>query len=110
VSDRIVVLRPEDPHGFIVDACAAFADLVNETHLWRSSDQIAIGTYAELLICLANLARPTLASECGTERQLAIIDHLVERLKEARAGETAIPAADIADRLHGELDRELSRT
>jgi hypothetical protein len=35
-----------------------------------------------------------------------VIDHLVERLDQARAGEISIPLLDIADRLHAELVRQ----
>jgi hypothetical protein len=35
-----------------------------------------------------------------------VIDHLVERLGQARAGDISIPLLDIADRLHAELVRQ----
>ena len=50
MSDRVVVLRPDDPSGFVVDACAALADVVNETRMWQPADATAIETYAELVV------------------------------------------------------------
>ena len=38
--------------------------------------------------------------------RLAVIEHLVERLAQARNGEITTPALDIVDRLHGELTAE----
>jgi hypothetical protein len=106
MGDQVVVLRSDDPLGFIADACAAVADLVNETRLWQSSDQIAIETYAELLVAFANLMRPVLIDGASSGTQLAVIHHLVECLRQARAGEVYIPVLDVADRLHAELTRQ----
>jgi hypothetical protein len=106
VGDRVVVLRSVDPLGFVADACAAVAELVNETHLWQSSDQLVTETYAELLIAFANLVCPELIADANSAAQLAIIDHLVERLRQARAGEINLPVLDVADRLHAELTRQ----
>ena len=103
MGDRVVVLRSDDPLGFVADACAAVAELVNGTHLWHSSDQLVTETYAELLVAFANLVRPDLIADANSGTQLAIIDHLVERLRQARAGEFNVPALDVADRLHAEL-------
>jgi hypothetical protein len=108
MSDRIVVLRSNDPLAFVADACAAVADLVNEAHVWRTSDPITLDTYSELLIALASLVRPTLDPDGPAKTHLAIIDHLVERLHQARAGDIAMPVVDIADRLHAELVSDLA--
>ncbi|HVA06991.1 MAG TPA: hypothetical protein VNG12_09660 [Acidimicrobiales bacterium] len=105
MGDHIVVLRSDDPLDFIADACAALADLVNEMHLSRSSDLVMIKTYAELLVAFANLRRPYLAADSSASAQLAIIDHLVERLRQSQAGEFNVPMLDVADRLHAELAR-----
>ena len=106
MGDQVVVLRSGDPLGFIADGCAAVAKLVNETHLWNSSDQLITETYAELLVALAHLMRPALLGDASSGTQLAIIDHLVERLSRARAGEFNVPVLDVADRLHAELIRQ----
>jgi hypothetical protein len=106
MGDRVVVLRSDDPLGFVADACAAVAELVNETHLWHSGDQLVTETYAELLVAFANLVRPDLIADANSGTQLAIIDHLVERLRQARAGEFNVPVLDVADRLHAELTRQ----
>ena len=106
MGDQVVVLRSDDPLAFVADACAAVADIVNETHLWHSSDQLVTDTYAELLVALANLTRPTLITDASSGAQLAIVDHLVERLRQARAGEFDVPVLDVADRLHAELIRQ----
>jgi hypothetical protein len=106
MGDRVVVLRSDDPLGFVADACAAVAELVNEAHLWRSSDQLVTETYAELLVAFANLVRPGLIADPNSGTQLAIIGHLVERVRQARAGEFNVPVLDVADRLHAELTRQ----
>jgi hypothetical protein len=103
VNDRVVVLRSEDPLGFVADSCAALADSVNETCEWRPSDQARIEAYAELLCCYANLTRPALAAESGSAVQLAVIEHLMERLAQARAGDINMSVLDVADRIHAEL-------
>jgi hypothetical protein len=106
MGDQVVVLRSDDPLGFIADACAAVAVPVNETHLWHSSDQLVTEAYAELLVALAHLMRPALIGDANSGTQLAVIDHLVERLRQARAGEFNVPVLDVADRLHAELTRQ----
>jgi len=105
MGDHIVVLRSDDPLGFIADACAALADLVNEMHLSRSSDLVMIKTYADLLVTFANVRRPYLAADSSASAQLAIIDHLVGRLRQSQLGEFNVPMLDVADRLHAELAR-----
>jgi hypothetical protein len=106
VKDRVVVLRSDDPLGFVADSCAALADSVNETREWHPSDQARIEAYAELLSCYANLTRPVLAADPGSATQLAVIEHLMKRLAEARAGEINMPVPDVADRLHAELTHQ----
>jgi hypothetical protein len=46
--------------------------------------------------------RPALIGDANSGTQLAVIDHLVERLRQARAGEFNVPVLDVADRLHAE--------
>ncbi|HVA07966.1 MAG TPA: hypothetical protein VNG12_14610 [Acidimicrobiales bacterium] len=72
--------------GRVADACAALAEVVNQTRLWRSGDDMAVETYAELLVCFANLMRSTLETTDNSNARLAVIDHLVDRLQ-SRAGE-----------------------
>ena len=105
MGDHVVVLRSDDPFAFVADACAALADLVNETRLSRSSDQVMIETYAELLVTFANVSRPYLAADSSSSTQLEIIDHLVERLRQSQGGEFNVRVLDVADRLHAELAR-----
>jgi hypothetical protein len=47
-----------------------------------------------------------MASDAGCATELNVIDHLVERLGQTRAGEIRIPLLNIADRLHAELVRQ----
>jgi hypothetical protein len=108
MSDRVVVLHPDDPSGFVVDACAALADVVNETRLWQPADATAIETYAELVVTLANLRRPALAADTFSKTQVAINDHLVGRIRQAQRSELNVPLLDVVDRLHAELVREPS--
>ncbi len=98
-GDRVVVLRRDDPLGFLADACAAAAAAVSEPRTWRPSAMIDL--YAELVVAHARLVRPHLHVS-----RLAIVDHLVGRIAQARSGEIATPLVDIVDRLHGELASE----
>jgi hypothetical protein len=92
---------------FLVDACAALADKVNEAHAWSSSDQELLAVYAETVSALARLRRAELAGQAGSEVQIAVIDHLIERVRQARAGEIEFRMADVVDRLHAEAITDL---
>lgn len=96
--DRVVVLRPDDPIAFLADACAAAAEAANELRVARPMDAALGDVYAELVIAYARVER----SVC-TGTRLAIIDHLIGRVAQARRGEIVTPLLDIVDRLHGEL-------
>ncbi len=100
-ADRVVVLRSDDPLAFVADACAAAAASVGQPRPWRPNDVGMVDAYAELVVAYARLARPRLSGA-----RLAIVDHLVERVAQARNGEIATPLVDIVDRLHGELAPE----
>lgn len=102
-GDRVVVLRSDDPLAFLADACAAAAAAVSEPRPWRPSDVAMIDLYAELVVAYARLVRTHLS---GT--RLAIVDHLVGRVAQARSGEITTSLVDIVDRLHGELASERS--
>lgn len=110
MPDRIVVLRPKQPVRFLVDVCAALADAVNEPHGWSSSDVELLTVYGEAVTALARLQRAQLAQRSGAETHIAIIDHLIERLRQVHAGENTNPIADVIDRLHAESVRELAST
>jgi hypothetical protein len=96
--DRVVVLRSEDPVAFLADACAAAADAANELRVASATDAAVVDVYAELVVAYARVER-----DDYTGARLAIVDHLIERLGQARRGEIVTPLADIVDRLHGEL-------
>jgi len=106
MGDQVLILRRDRPLDFVDNACAALADLINEIHVSRMGDQLLIETYAEMLRAYSNLLRPASVSDPSCTTQVKVIDHLVERLGQARAGEISIPLLDIADRLHGELVRQ----
>ena len=72
----------------------------------RVGDHLLIATYAEMLRAYSNLLRPAFAGDPECATQVKVIDHLVERLDQARAGEISIPLLDIADRRHAELVRQ----
>lgn len=96
-TTRVVVLRPDDPIAFMADSCAAAADAVNEIRSWRESDSRLLDVYTELVVAYARLVR---AERSGA--RLAVIDHLIQRVTQARNGEIA-GLAYIVDRLHGEI-------
>ena len=106
MSDHVLILRRENPLDFVANACDALADSVNELRFSRVGDHLLIETYAEMLRAYSNLLRPTLLGDPSCATQVKVIDHLVERLRQARAGEISIPVLDIADRLHAELVRQ----
>lgn len=96
--DQVVVLRDDDPLAFVADACAAAAEAAAEPRSWRPQDVAMIDLYAELVVAYARLVRPRLGGV-----RLAVIDHLTERVAQARRGEIATPLVDIVDRLHSEV-------
>jgi hypothetical protein len=96
--DRVVVLRPDDPVAFLAEACAAAATAVNELRVARANDAVLVDVYAELVVAYA---RVEYNNYTGARR--GIVDHLIERVAQARRGEIAVPLVDIVDRLHGEL-------
>ncbi len=100
-TDRVVVLRRHDSLAFVADACAVAAEAVNEPRSWGSTDEALAHVYAELVVAYARLLRPELA---GTPA--AVVDHLMGRVAQARAGEITTPLLDVVDRLHAELTTE----
>src|SRR3989442_14998006 len=103
MSERIVVLRDDDPLPFVEDACAAAADAVNEIRLAGPAKTDLDEVYAELVGALARLRRSVIAAGPSGQIRVKIVDHLLMRLHEASEGQVAIRIVDIADRLHGEL-------
>ena len=104
--ERVVVLRSEDPLGFVADACDALAEAVNRMRAVRSSDADLVDTYAELVLAYTRLVRRGLTDEPAKTARLNIVEHLVERLRQARAGEINLRVLDVVDRLHAEITRE----
>jgi len=106
MSERIVVLRDGQPRQFLVDVCAALADQVNEPD-WTTADEELVLVYSEAVMALARLHREELAADPNSQVQLAIVDHLIERIRQTRAGEIEFSLADVVDRLHAESLSEL---
>lgn len=100
MPDRIVVLHSEQPVQFLANVCAALAEEVNEPHAWRPTDDELVVVYAETVMALARLRRAELAELDDSSVQVRIIDHLMLRIAEVRAGEIGLPLADVVDRLH----------
>ena len=103
--DRVVVLHADDGLSFIADACAAMGDAVNETRLVTRGHANLVDAYAEMVVAFARLVRPRLLDDGETVR-VAVMDHLLDRLTEARTGLIALPVVDVIDRLHGELSQD----
>lgn len=106
--DRVVVLHADDGLSFVADACAAMADAVNETRLVTAGHADLVEAYAEIVVAFARLVRPRLLDDGETVR-VAVMDHLLDRLTQARTGLITLPALDIVDRLHGELTQDHAR-
>ena len=104
--DRVVVLHADD--GLSADACAAMADAVNETRLVTSGHANLVEAYAEMVVAFARLVRPRLL-DYGETVRVAVMDHLLGRLTEARTGLIALPVLDVVDRPHGELTQDHAR-
>ena len=102
MSERLVVLRPVAAVTFVADACAALADATNE----RPHDDELVNVYAEMVRAYAHLLRPALVEGPNATARPAVVDHLLERMRQSRAGETSLRLLDIVDQLHGELTRE----
>lgn len=102
MADRVVVLRAGQPREFLEEACAALADEVNTMHEWTESDDETLSVYAVAVTALARLRLLELADEPGARAQVAIIEHLIERVRQAQAGEIQFRLADVVDRLHAE--------
>jgi hypothetical protein len=103
--DRVVMSHADDGLSFIADACAVMADGVNETRLVTASHADLVEAYAEMVVAFARLVRPRLLDEGATVR-VAVTDHLLDRLVQARTGLIALPVLDIVDQLRGELTRD----
>jgi len=106
--DRVVVLHADDGLSFIADACAVMADAVSETRLVTAGQADLVDAYAEMVLAFSRLVRPRLLGDGETVR-VAVMDHLLDRLTEARTGLIALPVLDIIDRLHGELTQDHAR-
>ena len=96
--DRVVVLRAGDPVAFLAESCGAATDAVNEVRVATPADAALVEVYAELVVAYARVERNSYSGA-----RLAVVDHLIERIAQARAGEIVTPLVDIVDRLHGEL-------
>lgn len=106
MAERLVVLRNEDALGFVADSCAALADAVNQLRAVRSTDADLVDVYAEMVLTYSRLVRSSRAGDPAATARANIIDHLVHRLEQARAGEITLPVLDIVDRLHAEITRQ----
>ena len=89
MSDQVLILRRDNPLDFVANACAALADSVNELRMSRVGDHLLIETYAEMLRAYSNLLRPALVGDPRCAVQVKVIDHLVERLDQARPAKSA---------------------
>ena len=105
MTDRIVVLRTDDALAFVADACAALADAVNEIRAFRAADTDLTSAYAEMVLAYGRLLRHHLSDGPHGPGHLAIVDHLIERLRQAQNHEVTSLALDIAHRLHAPCHR-----
>lgn len=108
MADRVVVLHSDDGLSFIASGCAALAEAANELRLVTSAGGELLDAYAEMVLAYGRLVRPRLL-EANEAVRVAVLDHLVERLAQARSGLISLRVIDIVDRLHAELTRESAR-
>ncbi|HEY3239737.1 MAG TPA: hypothetical protein VGL92_09245 [Acidimicrobiia bacterium] len=59
-----------------------------------------------MAIAYSRLLRPQLSDDRHGSARIAVVDHLVERLRQAQNHEITTPILEIVDRLHGELTGE----
>jgi hypothetical protein len=102
-TDTIVVLHPDAAGAFLADACRALAQAVNSIGVAGPEREEAVEVYAELVGAYARYKLGRRDSDVS-QVDRDIVAHLLERVREARAGETPIPLADIADQLHARAD------
>jgi len=58
-----------------------------------------------MVVAYSRLLRDQLSDALHGPANLAIVDHPVQRLRQAQNNEITTPVLDIVDRLHGELTR-----
>lgn len=104
--DRIVVLKENDAFTFVADGCAALADAMNQLRVSREGDHELEAAYAEMVVAYSRLVLHALPADRSQSPRVQIIGHLVERLRQAQAGEVTLSVLDIVDRLHAELENE----
>jgi hypothetical protein len=104
-TDRIVVLHQETPAAFLADACRAAAEAVNSVHVAGPGQQALVDVYAELVGAYTRFQMGRTEVELS-ETDGNIMAHLLERTRQARAGEIEVPLADIADQLHARVDQQ----
>jgi hypothetical protein len=94
--------------SFIADACAVMADALTEPRLVTAGHADLVEVYAALVTAFVRLVRPQLLHD-GEIVRVAVMDHLLHRLTEARTGLIALSVLDVVDRLHGELTQDHAR-
>jgi hypothetical protein len=107
VAERTVVLGPGGALAFLRDACRALGEAVDER---GGADPELEVVYAELVACYARVLRPEIVRlPEGSVAWSAIIDHLLDRLSQARRREVTLGVVEVAGRLHAELEQVMTR-
>ncbi len=100
--DRVVVWHAHDGLSFVADACAVMGRCRERDPTGhRRASRPRRGLCREVA-AVARLFCSRLLDDSETVR-IAVIDHLLDRLTEARTGLNALSVLDVVDRLHGEL-------
>jgi len=102
-TDTIVVLQQDAAGAFLADACRALAGAVNSIGVAGPAREEMVEVYAELVGAYARFKVGRVDADIS-QVDRDILAHLLERIREARAGETPISLADIADQLHARAE------
>ncbi len=104
MTGRVVLLDPQRPLAFLENACATLAEVLEDTPpLSPTRDAVAL-VYAEVVGAYARLVREELSRVPEMSPVwFHVVDHLLERMRQVRAQEIAIDAAEIASQLHARV-------
>ncbi len=105
MSQRVVQYRPGEPLAFLADVCGALADAIPDTDVGDPDRAELTAVYAEVVCAYARIVRPEFALlPEGSDVWPRVIDHLLERVRQARAGEISLDLTDIAEQLHARIE------
>src|SRR5438874_1447853 len=87
------------------------ADAIPDTDVGDPERAELTAVYAEVVCAYARIVRPEFALlPEGSEVWPRVIDHLLERVRQARAGEISLDLPDIAEQLQARIEEVTARS